>query len=606
MLPGTDAPGQTQSLYRKYRPTTFEADNLVGQTHVSRTLRNAIAQGRVAHAYLFCGPRGTGKTSTARLLAKAVNCLDSDPDNRPCNNCESCNAINQNRATDVIEIDAASNRGIEDMRDLREQVKYAPTQLRTKFYIIDEAHRLTRDAFNAFLKTLEEPPPNTIFVLATTEPDELLETVASRCQRFDFRRIPAEDMHRHLQNVARSEGIDIDDESIGIIVRQATGSARDALGLLDMLAVAAGRDGTGQIDAALVRQMLGLSQDQRTLALLEALANRDLAAGLAVINEAVDSGQEMRAFGRQIIAALRLLMLVRAGANPAEADDALRALAARFELPDLLQINRQFSEVDFAIRNGGFPQLPIELAFVGSILQQSGTYIAPATVERQVEPPPPVQRFEQRAPEPVRQAVPQPAPEPAPRPVARRVEEQPVPAPQPPRTAPRSAPAATPAPAGSVTLSTIMNSWDLIRTEVKTVDRKIDALLASTDPGDVRGSTLFLIAAYPFHRGKINEDKVREVIEDAVERVVRQRLTVTAVLSDELRAAPPPPPPESGGPPPEDDGGEESGGGGGEPDTGVDTDISAEVDSPEESLVARARAIFEAEEVSPDSLPGMR
>lgn len=151
-----------------------------------------------------------------------------------------------------------------------------------------------------------------------------------------------------------------------------------------------------------------------------------------------------------------------------------------------------------------------------------------------------------------------------------------------------------------------MNSWDLIRTEVKTVDRKIDALLASTDPGDVRGSTLFLIAAYPFHRGKINEDKVREVIEDAVERVVRQRLTVTAVLSDELRAAPPPPPPESGGPPPEDDGGEESGGGGGEPDTGVDTDISAEVDSPEESLVARARAIFEAEEVSPDSLPGMR
>jgi len=167
-------------LYRKYRPQTFDADELVGQEHIVRTLRNAIALDRVAHAYLFCGPRGTGKTTTARLLAKAVNCLDPDPARRPCNVCESCRAIASGAATDVIEIDAASNRGIDDIRELRERVKYAPTQLRTKFYIIDEAHQITGAAANAFLKTLEEPPGHTKFVLATTDPEELLATIVSR------------------------------------------------------------------------------------------------------------------------------------------------------------------------------------------------------------------------------------------------------------------------------------------------------------------------------------------------------------------------------------------------------------------------------------------
>jgi DNA polymerase III subunit gamma/tau len=531
MLPGSDdagrAPGQTQSLYRKYRPATFASDSLVGQGHISRTLQNAIAQDRVAHAYLFCGPRGTGKTSTARLLAKAVNCLDPDPANRPCNECSACVAINQNRATDVIEIDAASNRGIEDMRDLREQVKYAPTQLRNKIYIIDEAHRLTKDAFNAFLKTLEEPPPNTIFVLATTEPEELLETVASRCQRFDFHRIPASDMNSHLRHIADAESIPIDDESIEIIVRQATGSARDALGLLDMLAVSAGRDGAGQIDATLVRQMLGLSQDQRTVALLEAIASGDLPAGLRTISEAVESGQDIRSFGRQIISALRLLMLLRAGAHPAEADEAVRDLAGRFELPDLLRINRQFSEVDFAIRNGGFPQLPLELALVGSIVD-AGTVGEPA---RRSAP------AEERRPELARQ------------PVSHRQTERPV-RPQAPEPEPATSKAEPPRQkpsrqtSGQVakgTLDVFVAKWDMIRTEVKTIDRKVDALLASTDPGDFRDSTLTLVAAYPFHRGKLNEPKVKAIIEDAVERTVQQRVAVRTVLHDELATLAPPP-----------------------------------------------------------------
>jgi DNA polymerase III subunit gamma/tau len=609
MLPGSEnsgrMPGQTQSLYRKYRPTTFASDDLVGQEHISRTLRNAIAQDRVAHAYLFCGPRGTGKTSTARLLAKAVNCLDPEPANRPCNACTSCVAINQNRATDVIEIDAASNRGIEDMRDLREQVKYAPTQLKTKIYIIDEAHRLTKDAFNAFLKTLEEPPPNTIFVLATTEPEDLLETVASRCQRFDFHRIAAAEMSGLVKNVARAEGIEIEDSAVEIIVRQATGSARDALGLLDMLAVSSGREGSNTIDADLVRQMLGLSQDQRTVALIEAIASKDVPSGLQVINDAVEAGQDMRSFGRQIIAALRLLMLLRAGANPAEADDALRQLAQRFELPDLLRVNRLFSEVDFAIRNGGFPQLPLEIALVGSIVDDrvSGSFTPPAQ-ERVAEP--------RRVTPPSRQPEPTSAQPSAPRPKPSAPASTPA-APEP-REPQVDRPPSAPASSGS--LDVFVSNWDMIRTEVKTVDRKVDALLASTDPGDFRDGTLFLVAAYPFHRGKLNESRVREVIEDAVDRVTQQRVSVTAVLHDELGGLSKPVTPGGGGTPPGSSGKsapreappvDPGNGSQMSPDAKSEKNgTEASTDSQDDAILARAKAIFEAEEVRPDSLPGAR
>lgn len=582
MLPGSDetgrAPGQTQSLYRKYRPTTFASDELVGQEHISRTLKNAIAQDRVAHAYLFCGPRGTGKTSTARLLAKAVNCLDEDPANRPCNVCSACVAINTNRATDVIEIDAASNRGIEDMRDLREQVKYAPTQLKNKFYIIDEAHRLTKDAFNAFLKTLEEPPPNTVFVLATTEPEDLLETVASRCQRFDFHRIPADKMAAHLRHVAELEGIQIDADALEIVVRQATGSARDAVGLLDMLAVSSGKDGATGIDADLVRQMLGLSQDQRTVALIEAIAGKDLQTGLRTISEAVDAGQDMRSFGRQIISVLRLLMLLRAGADPAEADDTLRALANRFELPELLRVNRLFSEVDFAIRNGGFPQLPIELALVGSIVEdRPAAAQAQRTPERTVEPP----------------SRPQPAarrPEPA-----RSVPSEPVQT----EPAPPAAKPATSKPKPVVNtdglLDVFVSNWEMIRTEVKTADRKVDALLASTDPVEFRDGTLYLVAAYPFHRGKLNEPKVRQVIEDAVDRAIQQQINIMTVLHGELQATASP----------RGDGPANSNGS----DTSREAQSAPEEPDPpagdpdDEAFVSRAIAIFEAEEIRSEDLP---
>lgn len=613
-------PGRTQSLYRKYRPETFESGELVGQDHVRNTLRNAIANGRVSHAYLFCGPRGTGKTTTARLLAKAVNCLDPDPAKRPCNACEACVAINQGRATDIIEIDAASNRGIEDIRDLREQVKYAPAQLRHKFYIIDEAHRLTRDAFNAFLKTLEEPPPNTTFVLATTDPDELLETVASRCQRFDFHRIPAEQMAQRARAVCEQEGIEIDDEALEIVIRQSTGSLRDALSLIDMLATATG-DGEGRgIDAELTRKMLGLSQDERTLTLIEAILNRDLTLGLKTINDALDSGQDMRAFGRQILAALRLLMLCRAGANPAEADAALRELATRFELADLLRINREFSEIDFAIRHGGFPQLPIELAFVASIVDTGGT----ASAQPQPQPAP---RVTSAPPEPIataRQDPPeqQPPPrQPEPRtaePIPIRREPQPAPAqaaPAPDKPAPpppaTQKPASAPS-AGSLPLESIVERWPEVRTVVKAADRKVEALLASCDPYNVLDDTLYLVAAYPFHSSKLNEDQNRMIIEDAVEQILGQRLSVSTGLRDELPDMSGPPSSQPAPQPAQQaaarqirDGGPDAASNGESYDAEASDDDDHEQRSSEEEqqIMERMKAIFDGEEIDIDELP---
>ena len=334
----------SQALYRKWRSQTFET--VVGQEHVALTLRNALRDGRLSHAYLFTGPRGTGKTSTARILAKAINCLDESPAQRPCNACAICTAINEGRLLDLIEIDAASNRGIDEIRDLREKIQFRPNEARYKVYIIDEVHMLTKEAFNALLKTLEEPPPHAVFVLATTEPDRVPETVRSRCQRFDFRRIPTADIVEHLSHMVQSEGGRAEPEALVAIARRSTGSMRDAISLLDQLL----SYGDETLTLARVEAVLGLVNQGTIGMLVDHMAASDAGAGLALLNRLVAEGVELGQLVDQVVAYLRGVMLVRISQStdlldlPQDVRAQMARQAQRTSTPFLLAAVKEWTE----------------------------------------------------------------------------------------------------------------------------------------------------------------------------------------------------------------------------------------------------------------------
>ncbi|MDH7479257.1 MAG: DNA polymerase III subunit gamma/tau [Syntrophomonadaceae bacterium] len=294
------------ALYREWRPQKFS--EIVGQEHVCRTLQNALGARRINHAYLFCGPRGTGKTSTARILAKAVNCAEPSG-GEPCGSCTACRAISEGQSLDVLEIDAASNRGIDEIRDLREKVRFAPVQGGYRVYIIDEVHMLTSEAFNALLKTLEEPPPHVIFILATTEAHRVPATISSRCQRFDFRRIPSRAIVRQLEAVAESLGVQVAPEAMGKMVKAAEGSLRDALGLLDQCVVLAG-DCIERTDVDLV---LGTVAEDYLEEITDSLIERDFSRLLGLIDCILNEGKEVRRLAHDLIDYLRDLLMVSLG-----------------------------------------------------------------------------------------------------------------------------------------------------------------------------------------------------------------------------------------------------------------------------------------------------
>ncbi len=362
----------SEVFYRKWRPRTL--GQLVGQEAVGRTIRNAIIQDRVAHAYLFCGPRGTGKTSTARILAKALNCL-APQDGEPDDTCEICVSVNEGRAMDLIEIDAASNRGIDDIRNLREKVGYAPSVARHKVYIIDEVHQLSKDAFSALLKTLEEPPPHVVFVLATTEAHKVPPTIISRCQRFDFRRIPIEASVERLLELCAGEGVEASQGALTLIARAASGSLRDAQNLLERALVSYG----SPLSETQVGDLLELGSDERALELVGHIVDRSAKEGLTVINEVAGEGVDLRLFHRGIMEYLRGLLLIKAGAPTSmgfsdEARVEMEAIAGRAALGHLVLVTRTFSAVD--MRRDSSSPLPLELAMVESTLAKEAPVVA--------------------------------------------------------------------------------------------------------------------------------------------------------------------------------------------------------------------------------------
>ena len=351
----------SQALYRKWRPFSWE--EVVGQDPITQTLHNAVMTDRVAHAYLFAGPRGTGKTSCARLLAKAVNCLEPDPAHRPCNLCANCLAVNENRFMDLIEIDAASNTSVDDVRDLRDKINFSPSQGKFKVYIIDEVHMLSTSAFNALLKTLEEPPAHVIFILATTEIHKIPATVISRCQRYEFRRIPTQMIVEKLRLLCQEEKIQITDDTLAMVARQSTGSLRDAISLIDQLASM-----TKTISFEIAQEMMGTATNQAVIELVDTLVTQDSAQGLTIIQRALDSGSDPRQFARQIVDYLRNLLMVALKLShtidaPEDIKKAMTRHAAKISVAELVQAINFFSLAATDLKANWHPGLGLELAY---------------------------------------------------------------------------------------------------------------------------------------------------------------------------------------------------------------------------------------------------
>jgi DNA polymerase-3 subunit gamma/tau len=356
------------SLYRTWRPKSFA--DLVGQDAVVRTLRTALSSGKLAHAYLFSGPRGSGKTSAAKILARCIDCV-AGPTPEPDNTCENCLAMIAGTALDVIEIDAASNRGIDEIRALRDSAKFAPASMRAKVFIIDEAHMLTREGANAFLKTLEEPPPHVVFILATTAPEALPATILSRCQRYAFRRIPIVVMIARMREIADAEGITIDDGALGAIAYRADGGLRDALTMLEQVASYAG----GAVDAATVEAAFGATGREYARALVDAVLAGDAAAALRVVDAASDAGADMQGLTRGAIGEYRNVLVARIDPELLSRDlsdsdaQAAASLARTTPQPKVVRGLRLLADALASGRSSGNPRLELETALLRLIVQ---------------------------------------------------------------------------------------------------------------------------------------------------------------------------------------------------------------------------------------------
>ena len=502
----------SEVFYRKWRPTRL--DEVVGQEMVARTLRNAIDQGRTAHAYLFCGPRGTGKTSTARILAKALNCL-SPRDGEPDNECATCIAINEGRAMDLLEIDAASNRGIDDIRNLRDRVSYGPTEGRHRIYIIDEVHMLTAEAFNALLKTLEEPPSHSIFILATTEAHKVPLTIVSRCQRFDFRRIPLDVSIAKLADLSRREGVEASPEALALIARESAGSLRDAENLLERALISYGSNLTEEH----LRDLLELGSDEQALELAGHVAGKSVKEGLELINRIAAEGADLRQLHRAVVGYLRGVMLAKAGAadstgHPAEVRERMQSFAEGATTGHLVRSLKLFSEID--MRREGASSIELELALVRSSIEEE-----PAPAPAPAPQPAAVRQPQQR------QARTAPRPQPAPRQAPRRPQQV---ADRPPEQYEAPAPESLP----SEPAPRLESQWDAILKSLRRHKGRrffLGPLLSTCEEREVADGRITLKFSHKSHMERMEQElsdpQTRKVVSNALAKALGETYDIS-------------------------------------------------------------------------------
>lgn len=468
------------ALYRKYRPRDFQS--LVGQEHIAATLQNALKQNRVTHAYLFTGPRGTGKTSVAHILSRAVNC-ENITDGEPCGQCEACLRILNAASMDVVEMDAASKRGIDDMRELLERVKYAPVQEKYKVYIIDEVHMLTNEAFNALLKTLEEPPKHLMFILATTEPHKVPVTIISRCQRFDFHRMGDIAIINHLKYVANLEGREINDDAVALIAKRAYGGMRDALGLLDQTMIFT----NGIIDEATVAKVLGTASAELVSAVIQAVANGDIEEIIRQIDIVVNEGVELRQFLLQILDYLRDQVVLSAQGKTTEIDKATA-----------LNMLNSLIEADTRLKNSPLPRITLEIALLTSCNTGNNIINELTGAGATVKTPAKVVHEE------VKEAMPKP------------IEQAKI------------------NKSGNAGLDFFINNWQDIVGKIRKVAPVPAAFLLVAEPSDYIDNLLTLAFPEKFklHAGKVQDETNQARIEEILSQIAKREIKIAVKMVD--------------------------------------------------------------------------
>lgn len=541
------APMAYVSLYRKYRPQTFA--EILGQAHVSTTLANAIKDDRVAHAYLFTGPRGTGKTSTARILAKALNCAKG-PTPEPCGKCNSCIAIAEGSSLDVFEMDAASHSGVDDTREILAGVPLATAGGRKKVYVIDEVHMLTTQSFNALLKTLEEPPPHVVFVLATTEAHKVLPTIVSRTQRFDFRRIPAPVLEEHLSHIAKAENIDIDPAAIATIARRAEGGARDALSSLDQLASLDGRISETDAD-----KLLGERGEDAFVELFDAIATGDVGTLFVTLDSLITQGADVRQLALGALAHGRSLLLLHTAPDAGglldvsdEDRPVLQAQAERFSAAGLLRSLDLIGKSVTEMRNAPNHRLFLEVALARAAAPD--TDATPAGLLARIERAERRMGIEQASPAPITQQRPQREvpvmeashpPEGSATPAGKPVESTPAPAPEPEQE--QQAAPSVPVSADHIGLNHIRDAWPAAIREVNKRSKRVGAFLNPSHPARFDSDELTVEVQSGFHASAMSEERNMEILAEALFAALGLK---PRLLFAERGAAPEHPTPEQG------------------------------------------------------------